>query len=78
MKYKVLKTCHAGGRMCREGAIVDFKEKIDNKYLELVVEKKGAKKEKEEPKKEGQSLGDLGKRQKMTTGMSAKRGEEGE
>jgi hypothetical protein len=68
MKYKVLKTCHAGGRMCREGTIVEFKTEVDNKYLEPV-----AKKTPVPPKREGQTLKDLGKREEPTTGMAAKR-----
>ena len=58
--------------MCKEGAVIDIPE-IDNKYLELVVEKKGAKK-KEEPKKVGQPLSSLSQQPKnMKTGMSAKK-----
>lgn len=77
MKYLVLKTCHAGGRMCREGQIVDVDlgkdakgKKIVNKYLEPY---KGKKVEK---KAEGQSLSDLAPKGKIDTGMAAKKDEE--
>ena len=68
MKYKVLETCHAGGRMCRKGQVVEFKDAVDNKYLEKVSNFVKVTK-----KKEGQALRDLSKKTKSTTGMSAKR-----
>ena len=74
MKYKVLKRCFAGGRINNEGDVVELPE-TKNKYLQLIVEKKGAKKA--EPKKDVQTLASLGQKPpKLKTGMAAEKKEE--
>lgn len=65
-KYKVLETCHAGGRMCRKGAVIEFKDKVNNKYLEQVNDNDII-----ILKKEGQPLSSLNKKPRITTGMAA-------
>ncbi len=69
MKYKVLKKCHAGGRICREGEIVSFQDAVDNKYLEAVsVKTPVAKKEKTPDQK---PLSSLAQKPAPKTGMAA-------
>lgn len=77
MKYKVLETCHTGGRFCRKGTIVEFPEEVVNEYLEPITEKQiKEEKEKEVKVKPKQALKDLGKKEEITTGMAAKRKDE--
>lgn len=66
-KYKVLTTCHVGGRRCREGEVVEFNDPIKNKYLEPTdVEKTKINKRPDEA-----PLSSLSKKTKITTGMAA-------
>ncbi len=77
MKYKVINTCHAGGRVCREGEIVDVDlgkddkgKAITNRHLEPV--KAETKVTKSEGPKE--TLATLGKKPaKVKTGMAAEK-----
>ncbi len=66
-QYKVLTTCYAGGRKCREGSIIAFEKQVDNKYLKPVNSKVAPK------KKTGRGLSSLQSKPKLTTGMAAKR-----
>ena len=75
MKYKVLKTCHAGGRKCIEGTVVEM-DKIDNKYLELIKAPKKEAKKDDAPKGQGQTLASLAPKNDLKTGMNAKKDEE--
>lgn len=68
MKYEVLETCHAGGRYCTKGEIVEFKEEVTNKYLKPVGKAAPVKE-----KKSGQALKDLQNKPEIKTGMAAKK-----
>lgn len=70
MKYEVLRTCHTGGRMCRKGMIVEFKDEIVNEHLKPLSKNTVV-----PEKKTGETLKGLGKKPELTTGMAAKRKE---
>lgn len=77
MKYKVLETCHAGGRMCRKGAIIESTTEIKNKYLEEVADG-GQDAPKKEKNPDQKPLSSLGNKPEIKTGMAAKKKKEKE